>query len=291
MRRDQRLDRAEIQASLRAVDPAALMPLHLLRLRRQWLERVYPEYLLELLAGLRVWCRDGVVQLAGHPAGMSDWEDRVLFGPFIDAASRDDSPASLRLLHLGQGIRAVSAEVRRRREASTLEEFRAALDDPAARSRFLRPYLSALYRKWRWRTAADQADLANRMVERLTRFLDVASPVCRRPSGSPSAPCENRLSPGVSNPLNGTPRSVASSWMISPNSESIFPRSGSNTPGRYGMWSTRSRLGSAGHIVGTDGPVHCRTLRSFAPTRPTPPTNCKTPAFSGSSRPHGSEPT
>jgi len=174
VRRDQRLDRAVIQASLRAVAPVTLMPLHLLRLRSQRLDRVYPEYLLETLAGLLLWCRDGVVQLAGLPAEQADWvrvrdaADRVLFGrpPIMGAAPLDDSRASLALLHLGQHLLAISAEVRRRREASTLDALREALADPAARSRFLQPYLSALYKKWKWRTATERADLADRMLER-----------------------------------------------------------------------------------------------------------------------------
>src|SRR5262245_9478734 len=125
------------------------MPLRLLRLKGQRLDRVHPEPLLETRAGLLVWCRDGVVQLAGLPPEGSDWvrvrnaADRVLFGyllPFTGVVPLDGSHASLRLLHSGQALMAVTAEVRRRREASTLDALREAVADPVARSRFLRPY-------------------------------------------------------------------------------------------------------------------------------------------------------
>jgi hypothetical protein len=181
VRRNLRVDGAVIQASLRAVDPAALMPLHRFRLQGQRLYRIHPEPLLEILTGLLAWCRDGVVQLAGPPVGSRNWAqlrdaaDRVLFGsPSFTGPLLDGSQASLCLLHLCQALGAVSAEVRRRRDASTILDVRAALEDPTARQRLLQPYLSTLYQKWQWQTTGDRAELADRILERLIVFLEVA---------------------------------------------------------------------------------------------------------------------
>jgi hypothetical protein len=183
-----RLSSEAILASLLAVaDPEAEMPLELLRYKRRRLHRLRPEWLLEQMIGLLTWCRDGVVQLARLPAGATDWArvcpaaDRLLFELplFGDHPPPSGSPASLCLLHLGPQLVAVAAEVRRRCEDSIIAQV-AALDDPRAHERLLRPFLGALHKKGLWRTAEQRADLANRVLERLTKYLMVEPP--RRPA-------------------------------------------------------------------------------------------------------------
>ncbi len=67
----------------------------------------------------------------------------------------------------------VTAEVRRRRDASILDQVRTAVDASQPPARLLQPFLFALYKKGLWRTAEQRAELAGRVLERLTRYLEV----------------------------------------------------------------------------------------------------------------------